>query len=181
MAILLDNKILEAAEQRIEAGLTPQNRRDYMRVVVAGMQAGLKDGPHGILAQLKQSQNPISDCAIGAVHLALMLRLHSRYSMPVQAMVPGALTLMLQALDFADRTGIVKVGANELDEATKIFANELFKSFKISPQMLNQMATQAHSAAQDPTKMDIMGRRVGVLRDPRASLPAEPVPSEGAQ
>lgn len=178
MSILLSNKLLEAAEQKIESSLTPENRADYMKIVVAGLKTGLANGPRGILASLKQSKNPINDSAIGAINLVLLMRKHSMGTMPLKAMIPAAMTLMLQALDFADKAGIVKIGTDELVQATHIFANALFPRLGIKPQMLHAAIQRVHAISQDPAKMELVNRKLGAVKDPRAS---EPTPMPGGE
>ena len=174
MAILLQNKILEAAEQKIESGLTPENQADYKKVVVAGMHAAMAKGPNGILASLSKSKDPVNDCAVGAVHLALIMRKQTHNTMPLKSMVPGAMTLMLQALDFCDKSGIAKIGNAELVRATHVFTNTVFKAFKITPNMINVAATKVHSAMQDPAKMELLKRQAGLVKHPDAPGSSEP-------
>ena len=136
MSILLNNKLLQVAELKIERNLTPQNRANYMKVVVAGMNVLLRGGPKSILAKLKGRQDPVSDCAIGAVNLVLILRKESKGVMPLKAMIPAGMTLMLKALDFANSLGQVKIGTAELDRATHIFTNTLFGHFNFHVSMI---------------------------------------------
>lgn len=176
MSILLDNKLLAVTEQKIEAGMTPDARDQYLKVVVAGMKIGLDGGPNGQLAKLLQnSKEPLKDCAEGAVNLVMVLRRGARGVMPLKAMIPGAFTLMLEALDVAERIGAVKVGNEELAQATKFFNDYLFKVLKITPEMLNKAAGAAYGVISDRDKMEVVKRRVGLVKDPRASTPT-PLP-----
>lgn len=172
MSILLNNKILMAAEQQIEAGMTPEAKAQYEKVVLAGMKIGLDGGPNGQLANLlRRSENPIKDCAEGTVNLVMVLKRGAKGVMPEKAMIPGAFTLMLEALDVAERAKIVKVGKEELVQATKIFGDYLFKVLRITPDMLNKAAGAVDGVINDRDKMEIVKRRAGVVRDPRASVP----------
>ncbi len=177
----LDNEILKAAEDKLESQLTPENRADYLKIVVAGMKTALtpkSDGSPPILATLQHSKDPLNDCASGAINLCLLMRRSSRGTMPLKAMVPAAMTLMLHALDFADKSGIMKIGQPELVKATHIFANLIFKRLGISPQMIHTAAVKTHALTQDPVAMEKMKRASGFVRDPNASTPT-PLP-EGA-
>lgn len=162
----LQDNVLAAAEQKIETNLTPQNRANYLKIVTAGMKVAMEKGPAGILASLRNSKDPINDCAIGAINLCLLMRKQSRGTMPVKAMVPAAMTLMLHALDFANKAGIAKVGNDELVQATHIFTNHVFKAFGITPQMLHTAATNVHSIIQDPAKMQAMKVKAGFVKHP---------------
>ena len=68
MSAMLTNNVLEAAEQKIESNLVPNNRANYMKIVVAGMKIGLAKGPDSMLAKLHNSKDPVNDCAKGAVN-----------------------------------------------------------------------------------------------------------------
>ncbi len=171
MAILLNNKLLQAAEQKVESGLQPDTRGDYMKIVVAGMRVALSDGPNSIMASLRHSRDPVGDAAVGAINLVMLMRKQSRGTMPAKAIPPAAMTLMLQALDFVDKSRIKRISAPDLDRATHIFTNHMFTVNGITPAMLRSMAVKVHGVTQDPTHMEMLARRAGVVKDPRASQP----------
>jgi hypothetical protein len=165
----MSDPVLQAAEMKIEAALTPANRQNYMKIVVAGMAAGMANGPKSILASLLKSPDPVRDAAKGAVALVLILRRQARGVMPLKAMVPAAMTLMLRALDFVNRAGKAQVGTPELVRATHIFTNELFGHFGITPPMLANAVQRVHAITADPVAMDAINRKAGTVRDPNAS------------
>lgn len=174
MSILLNNKLLQATEARLEAGLTPEVREDYLKIVVAGQKYALHGGLQGLLASLKGRPDPIADCARGAVNIVSYLRMMAQGTMPPKAMVPAAMTLMLQALDFADKAGIVAVGQEELVRATRLFVNDITKAMGLSAEKLNQMAQMTRGVMDDPTKMMQVKLRAGLVRDPRTPEPTLP-------
>ena len=180
MAILLDNKILEAAEQQQESQIAPQWQSAYQHLVAAGMHIAMQGGPNGLLGKrLLNSKDPITTCAQGALSLMVLMMGHTGNRVPVQAAIPAAATLMFKALDVADGAGFVKVGAPELDKAAHIFANQAFNLFHIPPQRLQNMAVATHGVMQDPAKMELVHRKMGTVQDPRASTPT-PVPGNDA-
>lgn len=168
MSLLLNNKVLKAAEAKVEGQLTPKNRADYMRIVVAGMKIGLDKGPDSILASLQHSKDPVSDCAVGAINLCLMMHKQSRGTMPLKAMVPAAMSLMIHALDFADRANIVKVGTPELIRATHVFTNHIFKMFHITGPMLQTAASKLHAMTQNPANVQKLHEAAGTAVAPGA-------------
>ena len=172
MSILKDNKILSAAEKKIEDNLLPDVRADYMKIVVSGMKVGLKDGESGILASIKNSKDPINDCAVGAVNLVLMLRKASRGTMPEKAMVPASMTLMLKALEFANKAGLIKVGADELNKATRIWANHILKTSGVTPQILTKIGSKVQSVVNDPIAMNEIALRAGTAKYTKGSAPS---------
>lgn len=171
----LSNPLLQQAEDKVESQLTPENRANYMKVVVAGMHVALDKGPNGLLAGLAKSDDPIADAARGAVSLVIILRKQAHGIMPLKAMVPAAMTLMLKALDFVDRSKIAPVGNPELVRATNIFTDFLFARFGITKAGLANAAQRVHAITQDPVAMQKINLKAGLLRDPAAPLPT-PMP-----
>lgn len=167
----LSNSLLRKAEDRIESQLDPENKQNYLKIVLAGMHAGMDGGPNSILASLLKSQDPISDAAKGAVSMVLNLRKQAQGVMPLKAMVPAAMTLMLHALDFADRAKIVKVGTKELDQATSIFTDTVFRAFGITKQGLADAAQKVHALTQNPEALHKMNLKAGVMAHPQAATP----------
>lgn len=160
----MQNNLLQQAEEKIEGQLTEQIREPYTRIVVAGMKLALQKGPDGILASLQHSKNPLYDCAAGAVNIVGLMSRQSRGTMPMKAMVPAATTLMLKALDFADKVGVVEVGPAELAKAATILGNLVLKGLGITHQMLKTAATNVQAMTQDPQKMAALQRAAGVTK-----------------
>lgn len=169
MALLLQNKLLQAAEEKIEASLTPENRDDYLKVVNSGMKSAMAGGPDSMIAKLRGSKNPIPDCVNGAINLCLLMRVHSRGTMPPKALVPAAMTLMLKALDIAQQLGLAKIDNAALVSATHLFTNVMFKKFGLTPQMLHTAAAKVHAITQDPAAMQKVNMRAGLTQAPEAA------------
>lgn len=167
--------LIEAAEQKVESQLTAETHGNYLKIVVAGMKAGLANGPKSILAGLRTSKDPISDCAKGAIGLVLVLKHQAKGIMPVKAMIPAGMTLMLKALSFADRMGVAKVDVDALARATTIFKDTFLAKFGVTPKVLQHATTRVHGLMQDPVAMEQMKRKLGIVKHPDASEPT-PLP-----
>jgi hypothetical protein len=171
----MSNPLLQQTEDKIESGLTPDTRANYMKIVVAGMHAGLAGGPNSILASLQKSRDPVSDAAKGAISMVGILRKEARGVMPLKAMVPAAMTLMLKALDFVDRSKIAPIGNPELVRATHIFTDTMFARFGITKQGLADAAQRVHAITQDPAAMQAINLKAGLVKHPMAVTPT-PLP-----
>ena len=172
----LRNPLLAETAQKIESNIVDPNvRADFLKVVVAGLHIALANGPNSFVAKLKTSQDPIGDCARGAVALVLIMRRESRGVMPMKAGIPAGMVLMLHGLDFIDRAGIAKIAEPELDNATKIFTNELFHKLGITPGMIQQATGRVHQILQDPDAMAKINLKTGATRHPLAATPT-PLP-----
>lgn len=157
----IQNPLLRQAWEQLEGSLAPKTLENFNKILIAGMKAGLANGPQGILAGLRGRPDPIKDCALGAVNLVLYLRRLARGTMPVDAMVPAAQGLMLQALDFADTAGIVEVGKPELANATRILMSNIFQAFQITPDMLTRAAEQTGGVIDNPDQLAALRQQVG--------------------
>ena len=169
----LENPLLEQTENGIEAKLTPSNRADYQKVVVAGLRIALANGPNSFMAKLHASHDPIGDCAKGSVALLFIMQQHAKGVMPMQAGIPAALTLMLHGLDFVDHAGIVKIAEPELVRATTQFTNQLFWRLGITPAMLQHATKRVHTIVQDPDAMAKINLKAGLTKHPMAAEPTQ--------
>lgn len=172
----LSNPLLQQAEEKLEANIAdPATKQNYFKIVVAGLHIALDKGPDSFMAKLRNSRDPISDCANGAAALVLIMRKESKGVMPMKAAVPAGMTLMFHGLDFIDRAKIAKVAEPDLDRATTIFTNTLFHRLGITPQMLHTAATNVHKITQNPAQMELINRKAGFVKSPDASQPT-PLP-----
>ena len=173
MTSSLKNKILKGAQEAVERNLTTLNRKNYDKIVDWGLEVGLQQGKDGILASVRESKDPIRDCALGAVNLVQVLRVQGQGTMPEQAFAPGAFVLMLYALDFAANIRVVKVDMPAFTRATHIYTNQVFKMFGVKPQKLVDMANQTYDVMDHPGKFELVQRHAGTVRDPMASVPVD--------
>jgi hypothetical protein len=169
----LSNPMLQQIQDQIERNLAvdPANKQAFLKIVVAGQHFGLDKGAQGLLAQLHNSRDPIADAAKGAVSLALIMRKEAKSVMPLKAMVPAAAVLMLKALDFLDRSRVVKIGVPELTRASEIFGDFVLARFGISKQGLQHAAQKVHQIVSDPESMVKLQMKAGLLRHPDAATP----------
>ena len=171
----LANPLLQQTETTLEARLTPQMKTNYDKIVVAGLHIALQNGPRGFMAKLHDSADPIGDAAKGAAQLVMILRKEARGVMPMQAMIPAGLTLLLHALDFIDRAKIVPIAEPQIDRGTATYTNQIFHLLGITPRMLQNATQNIHQIVQDPAKMELISRKAGIVKAPGASEPT-PIP-----
>lgn len=164
----MEDRLLAQTEEAIEARLTPQNRSDFMKIVVAGLKTATHGGPNSILARIRQSKDPVNDAALGAVNLVSMMSRQSRGTMPPRAFVPAATVLMLHALDFAQKLGIIKITPELVAEATKKITDYIFRAFRISNADVQKAAAAAHGVTQDPQAWQQAKIHAGLEKHPEA-------------
>lgn len=136
---MMANGILGDAEKMVEDHVSPQFRRLYLQFIVAGMRAALADDEAGIfgsLATAPHNEEPLRDCATCAINLSRAVERDMVDEIPPTVLAAAALTLMLQALDFANTAGALNIDPLKLGMARQHFINEIFEEFGVSPQMV---------------------------------------------
>lgn len=162
------NALIKQAEMQIEKQLPPNVKEDYMKIVVSGMRVAMNNGANSILASLKQSKDPVTDVVKGAIAIVGLMRKESKGEMPMNALVPAAMTLVLHGLDAAERLGSLKVGKEELDRATELFADTFLPLVGVTKDRLGKLTEKVHGAINDPAQL-------AQLRQAQASKDAAPV------
>lgn len=171
----LNNPLLQNIENGIEASLTDANHDDYDKIVTAGMHLALADGGK-MMVQLEKAPDPIAGAAKGAVGLMLIMRKDAKGIMSMKAAVPAAMTLLLKALDFVDRSKIAPVGNPEIERATHIFTDFLFARMGITKQGLANLAQKVHGLTQDPAAVHTLQMKAGTIQHPMAAKPTPLTP-----
>lgn len=151
--ILAQNSLVKQVEAQIEQRLRAGVRESYQKIVIAGMKYAMNGGEKSILAQLKDSENVLEDVVQGAIGLVGVLRRSAKGAMPVDAMIPAAMTLMLEALDYAERAGMIEIDKATIDQATQLFVETLLPKLGLTPEKLEEMTSRVHQVMQDPEKM----------------------------
>lgn len=150
----MQNKLLQQTEETIEKTVSEEDKEAYDRIMVAGMKVLFSQKTHGaLIAKLKESENPIEDTGKGAVGLIVTLWNESKGTMPVKAMIPAGLTLMLHALDYLDSTGAVAIDKQELDQATEVFIETLMPQMGLTPERVQELTGGVQEVMADPEKM----------------------------
>lgn len=175
----MSNPMLVQVEQQIQHSLTPQNLQNYQKIVTAGLRIVMKGGKDSQLAKLVHMPDPVNACAVGAVNLVISMRRMSRGTMPGNAIVPAAMTLMLEGLDFAEKVGVIKVDDAVLTRATKIFTDMIFRVFKIGRGTLNQAADAVHKVIQDPRSGEVLRSKASSMPQLNQQIAAASAPGPG--
>ena len=146
------NTLVRQVEQQIEQRLPAGVREPYEKIVISGMKFALK-GESNVLEQLEQSKDPLTDIVKGVIGIVGALRRAAKGAMPVDALVPAAMVLVLHGLDYAERAGLLKVDKAVIDQATQLFIETITPLLGLPPEKLVQLTGQASGIMQDPDKM----------------------------
>ena len=151
-----NNALISQAEKKVESEVPADMKDAYSRIVVAGMTLAMNGGPKSLLASLKQSKNPMNDVVKGAIGILGIARKQSSGQMPVRAMIPAGMTLVLHGLDFAEKVGVMKVGKEEIAQAAQLYADTILPLMGATKQKLAALGKNVHGAMQDPAKMQMI-------------------------
>ena len=151
--LLIQNTLLKQAEDRVEKTVPPAQRDNYLKIVVAGMKYAMDKGPEGLLASLKDSKDPLADSVKGAIAIVGVLRGNAKGTMPLEAMIPATMSLMFQALDFAEKMNLLTVTETELDKAAHMFMDTILPLLNVPKAKLDESMDQVHGIMRDPDKM----------------------------
>lgn len=150
----MKNQLLAQAEATIEKAVPPDMKNAYDRIMVAGMKVLFSEKTHGaLIARLKDSEDPLSDTGKGAVGLIMTLYKESKGTMPVGAMIPAGMVLMLNALDYLDGAGVVAIDKPEIDIATEVFIDTLMPQMGLTPEKMEEMTGSVQGVMADQEKM----------------------------
>ena len=174
----MEDDLLAQTEEGIKAAMDAKTRREHDILVLSGMQAAMKNGPKGMLRNLPISQNPIRDCAIGAVNVAFLTFKESQKEGGAQlsetSAVYASYTLMLQAMDVAAKLGRIEITGGTggtIDQAFRIATDRIMANVDMTPEKLTAAAGNVKRVMEDPQMMEKLELEVGAKRDPRAPAP----------
>ena len=149
---MLKNPLLKQAQTKIESGV--QDRDAYNRIVQAGTKVIYDKATFTELSkEIRQAQDPVTEIAEGMIGILGILYKQSRKTMPIPAMVMAGMSLLLDALDFAEQAGLVKIDKAELNKATTHYLNSLLPKFGLTPDKIDATLGQLGGTIKDPAKM----------------------------
>lgn len=149
---MLKNPLLKQAQAKIESGV--QDRDAYNRIVQAGTKVIYDKATFSELSKsIRQAQDPVTEIAEGMIGILGILYKQSRKTMPIPAMVMAGMSILLDALDFAEQAGLVKIDKAQLNKATTHYLNSLLPKFGLTPDKIDATLGQLGGTIKDPAKM----------------------------
>lgn len=149
---MIKNELLQQAAAKVQEGV--QNKEAFDKLVKAGGKVIYDQKTFAQLSQgLAESQTPVEDIAKGMVAVLNMMAHRARGTIPHDALLQAGMALLIDALDFAEQAGLVKVGKEELATATTEFIEALLPSVGMTPGKLSDMLGQLEQTMADPQKV----------------------------
>lgn len=149
---MLKNPLLKQAQAKIEAGV--QDKDSFARILQAGTKVIYDKATFAELSKsIRQAQDPVTEIAEGMIGILGILYKQSRKTMPIPPMVMAGMSILLDALDFAEQAGLVKIDKAQLNKATTHYLNSLLPKFGLTPDKIDAMLGQLGGTIKDPAKM----------------------------
>ncbi|MBT9174203.1 MAG: hypothetical protein DDT21_02614 [Syntrophomonadaceae bacterium] len=150
----MENQTIIKAEAAIDAKVNPADKEAYNRIVLAGMKVMFSKETHQLLIQgVKEAGDPVAFVTKGIVSLMGILFKESRATMPIGPMIYAGQSLLMEALDFMEQTGLVKINNEIIATATQDYLEQMMDALEELMPGLADMMDQSHAVMQDPQKM----------------------------
>lgn len=138
----LDDPLLKQAEQGIEQSVPPEHRSMYESIVVAGMNVMFSPDTASLMEQQLALPGDLgANVADGVSKLIMIVFNESKQQADAfaPAAVLAAVTLMCQALDYAEQAHGAQVTPELLAQTTKATQMKVLKSFGVTEDQVNQV------------------------------------------
>lgn len=157
----LNDPILKQIEQGIEEKIPPQMKSAYLAIVVAGMQIMFSKETSQLLDRtLEMPGDMVSNISQGIAKLMGLIYNESKkgggQGMDVRMAVPAAITLLCQALDYAEHAKSLQVTPEIAANATKQATMATLKMFGIGEDKVNKAIAAGQQQGSAPPDQQAM-------------------------
>lgn len=146
----------ETTPEAIEAKLhlTPQQKVQFKRIVIAGMKVMFSKQSHQMMVEQLDGPGTISEkLGKGIAGLVAILMQESKNSLPPDLLIPAGMVLLAEAAQWLNKAG-TQVSDQDIANGIDVMMSALFHAAGIDPDKLAQAASNpgARAAAAKPTK-----------------------------
>jgi hypothetical protein len=114
--------------------LPPELEEMYQRVVIAGMKVMFSDESHHLLEKELQGPGTTEEkLGRGLAGLMLLLFKQSNKTLPPQVIIPAGIELMMNAVEYFQKTDKVKISDQDIGHAIQIMLGVLMHAFGAQP------------------------------------------------
>lgn len=158
----MQNPLIIKAEAAVDAKVSPADKEAYDKIVLAGMKVMFSKETHGQLVQgFKEAGDPLTAIVEGIIAIIGILFKESRGTMPPGPMVLAGQSLLMEALDFMDESGMIEVDEQMLGDATQKYIETLLPKIGLTPDKMQAVLGKAQGIMGDPQKMAAYKQSLG--------------------
>jgi hypothetical protein len=149
---MLKNQLLQQALAEVEGKVS--DRTSYDKIVKAGTKVIYSQTMFAKLTKgLAQSKNAVEDIAKGMAGVLVILSKQARGTMPPTAMVQAGAALLIDALDFAEQAGLLKVDNDTLAQAVTEYMEAVLPVVGLSSDRMQQVLQGVQETMDNPERM----------------------------
>ena len=170
-------------QDAVRNSIPPQFRVATQKIVIAGMKVMFSNQTHPLmLAALKSDSDPAHAVAMGVTQLITILFKQSQGQMPIPAVIPAAILLVCEGLDFIEKAGMAQVTPDVVSSAVQIVTAYLLQKVGLTPEKISQLAQKngqgqpGVAPIQGQSSMQLAAQQAAAQQPAAPAAPAAPAP-----
>jgi hypothetical protein len=157
-----NNPTLQKVEAGIQAKVPPKLQRSFTNIVKAGETVMYsKQSHHLMMDELKKPGDLAMNIGHGIAGLMALLYKESERTLDSGAIMLAAQVLACEAMDFAEKSGVMKVDDATVSQVIKETISGVLQAFGMTPDKLSQMAQQSKQKAAAPAGGGLVANAMG--------------------
>lgn len=137
------NPLLQQTEQSIKAKIQPQFLPQFQLILTNALKLLYSSSLHQRMAQgIQTSPNPEQNAAQGAANIVGLALNQDPTKRQVQAIVPAAMVIMCEILDFIGQTGKAQITPQLIAQCTEDTGAATLKMLNISQDQMHQVVAK---------------------------------------
>lgn len=145
------NPILQQTQDALMQKVDPRLHRVVNKIVEQGQRVMYSAESRDMtVQQLKQAKSP-DDIGAAAAKLGVLLLNQSKGTVPMEALLPSVMLLLLEALGFLEEAGAVEVTPELVAACTQATASGFLQALGVTPEKLQGMLGGAETEAAPAT------------------------------
>lgn len=145
----MSDPLLKKVEAGVESKVQPQMKKEYLKIIVAGMRVMFDQKTSGQMTKmLTEGQDLSGNVAKGIAILIGIIYEQSGKKMSIPAGCVASISLMAQALDFASKTMGVQITPDLVADCTQKTTRAVMAKFGIGQQQIDQAIAAGRAKQQ---------------------------------
>lgn len=147
--------VIAQVQDKVRQSIPAQFRVAVQKLVLAGQKIMYDPKTHHLMSQALQSDSdPAHAVGMGVTQLMTMMWVQSKGSIPAPALIPAAILLVCEALDFCEQSKLLKPDNDMVGNAVQVVVSYMMQKMGIKP---SDMAKVAGIEGQQPANTQTPG------------------------
>jgi len=164
-----NDPVIAQVQDKVRQSIPPQFRVAVQKLVLAGQKIMYDPKTHHLMVQALQSDSdPAHAVGMGVTQLMTMMWVQSKGSIPMPAMIPAAILLVCESLDFCEQSNLLKPDNDMIGNAVQVVVSYMMQKMGIKP---GDMAQAAGIQGQQPANTQTPGAPASPQQQPPQQPP----------